>query len=156
MKKLLTAFLLTLMTAGVFAAPQRDDIMEIFSKYETHQGVEAISISQSFLKMMATKKNQAQMAKIQSLNMLTVSHKTAADIDLMRELSPALASDYEEVMKSVSKKEKFFIYLSKNSDSSASKLLLLSDDPKEFTMMCFTGKIDKEFIDAIMNGDFDF
>ncbi len=143
-----------------------DPILSIFNKYEDKDGVESITISPSLLGLMKTgktndKKTQDLVAKILGLRILSISDKADQKENplreqLLAELKPVLNKDYEQFLKVKSEGDRVELYIKKNAGKNSnqnSALLFITSESRSVTVMHLAGIIDKELIDAVMNGE---
>lgn len=169
MKKIIfvfTAAILVNWTAGAFGQKNgsTDPVLKIFDKYEAGEGVESVSISPAMLGIMKNdknndKKSQDLISKISGLRILTLTDEVDGKTreGLVSDLQAVIKKDFEEIMKVKNSNERIELYVKKDADSNdfKSALLFVTSSDSSVTVMHLAGKIDKNLIKAVINGDID-
>jgi len=169
MKRLIQILVIAMLISvplGAYGQNNVDDdpIIKIFNKYEDREGVESITISPALLRLMKNgnndKKTQELISKITGLRILTLNDgadgKGRANREaLTAELQAVVKKDFEEIMKVRSSGERIELYVrhKPNCKDCRSALLFITSETKSLTVMHLAGTIDKNMIDAVMNGE---
>jgi hypothetical protein len=167
MKKIIFVFIAAMLVnwpAGAFGqkAGSADPVLKIFDKYEEREGVESVSISPAVLGMMKNSKNndkktQDLISKISGLRILTLTDEVDGKIreGLVSDLQVVIKKDFEEIMRVKNSNERVELYVKKDADSNdfKSALLFVTSSDSSVTVMHLAGKIDKNLIEAVINGD---
>lgn len=147
MKKL---FLLPLFLLAAFSTfAQNDAIARFFKKYEDDERFTVVYISPKMFQMIAKietsdpdwEKARSVIADLGGLRVLTAD-SVSNGLEMYKDaLSRVPQNEYEELL-TVRDGDEHVRFWIKETNNTINELLLLVGEPREFTMLSFTGKID--------------
>jgi len=155
----------TCLPSGIYGQSNDDPVIKIFDKYEEKDGVESITISPALFGMMSGKSNdkktQELLSKINGLRIMTLSDGADGKGRTNREavtseLKAVVQKDFEEIMKVKSSDDRLELYVRNkpaNCKDCKGALLFITSATNSVTAIYLTGTIDKNLIDAVMNGE---
>ena len=169
MKRMIPIFIITMlisMPSMVYGQKDAEDpVIKILDKYEEKEGVESITISPALLGLMKNgktddPKTQELISKITGLRILTLTDgangKGRANREaLAAELQAVVKKGFEEIMKVKNSNERIELYVRNKPDCKECRtaLLFITSANSSLTVMHLAGIIDKDMIEAVMNGE---
>lgn len=169
MKRMIPIFIITMlisMPSRVYGQKDAEDpVIKILDKYEEKEGVESITISPALLGLMKNgktddPKTQELISKITGLRILTLTDgangKGRANREaLAAELQAVVKKGFEEIMKVKNSNERIELYVRNKPDCKECRtaLLFITSANSSLTVMHLAGIIDKDMIEAVMNGE---
>lgn len=155
MKYLLLSALCLSLSVQAFA---QERIVENFvDKYQKLESVTHLTISGDLLKMVsdaADEEGERKMiSELESIRIISIDDVSAVDADDLSALKQAFqANEYEELIRVRDGKELVHIYLVENKDEVIEKLVILVQEPEEFTIVSLSGEL---YYEDLKNLDID-
>ena len=160
---LITALLLCLPLKISAQNEKTDPVVAVLDKYEDRDGVESITISPALIGLMSNKSNdrktQDLISKISGLRIISINNRTDKEKPMyeqfLSELRPLLGNSYDQILKAKNEDSRVELYVKKNIEKLGKKgaLIFITSENQSVTTMYLSGNIDKDLIDAVMNGD---
>lgn len=143
---LLCAFTLSL---AFTAAAQSNAINSFVEKYSNTDAVTTLNLSGNLLNMIIEENDEDGdknfMSRLDALRIISIEDRSAVDANDISALRQGIqANNYEELIRVRDGKDLVHIYLLENKDQVIEELIILVEEPEEFTLVSLSGAMRYE------------
>lgn len=130
-----------------FSIVAQDQIVDNFvNKYKELEAVTHISLTGDLLKMVSEAADEEGerklVSQLEAIRIISIEDVTAVDANDLSALKQAFqANDYEELIRVRDGKDLVHIYLVENKDNVIEQLVILVQEPEEFTIVSLSGEM---------------